>query len=71
MDIETKPKPLRIVSGPYREMEHQLNQLLKDYVALVWNLCAIADQMHVTCVMIHQSEMRKMQLMQGGPIRPN
>jgi len=46
------------------ELEFELNQLLNDYVALVWNFLAVGDHVHGTVVLLHQGEMRKAALMQ-------
>ena len=57
-----KDLSVRIVSGPYQSVELELNKLLLDYAVLVWNFAVIADQIHITAVLVHQREIRKMQI---------
>lgn len=66
MDVVDKPRPLRIISGNHHQVEEQLNLLLKEYAALVWNFLEIAGEVRVSVVMVHQSEFRKAQLLQGA-----
>jgi hypothetical protein len=56
---------LRIVSGPVAQVEAELNTLLNDYMAIVWNFAVIKDEQHVTAVLLHGRELRKQQLAQG------
>lgn len=55
---------LRIVSGPARVVELELNQLLKSYAVTVWNFATVKDEIHVTAILVHERELRKMQLAQ-------
>lgn len=66
MDVVDKPRALRIVSGEYHAVEEQLNLLLKEYAALVWNFLEINGEVRVSVVLVHQSEFRKAQLLQGA-----
>jgi hypothetical protein len=54
---------IRIISGGPDEVEYQVNQLLGDYVPIVWNIQPGTDGPLVTCILIAQSEMRKAQIL--------
>ena len=66
MNIETKPPKLRILSGTPQAVEYELNLLLNDYAALLWNFAGTGDQVTVTVVLIAASEIRMQQMMQGS-----
>lgn len=68
MDAEIKPRRLRIISGTVAEVEEQLNRMLHDYMAIMWNWATVGAELRCTVVLMHQSEMRKAQLMMGGQI---
>jgi hypothetical protein len=55
---------LRIVSGPCKVVEAELNRLLVNYAVMVWNFAVVDGEQHVTAVLVHQRELRKMQLAQ-------
>lgn len=59
MDVEAKPRKVRIVSGEVEEVELQLNILAESYGAIMWNFSVVDNRMWMTVVMIHESEMRK------------
>jgi len=58
MEIET-PRKLLIVSGSAAEVEARLNKVLNEYAAATWNFAVVKDELKVTVVLVHQSEMRK------------
>ena len=60
MSIDQK---LRIIAGGPDEVEYQVNELLGDYVPIVWNIQPGTDGPLVTCILIAQSEMRKAQIL--------
>ena len=66
MDAEIKPRRLRIVSGTVHEVEEQLNRMLDDYMTIMWNWATVGAQLRVSVVLMHQSEVRKAQLMMAG-----
>jgi hypothetical protein len=66
MDPEIKAPKLRIVSDKPEVVARALNVLLDDYAAITWNFAVVKDELTITVVMVHQSEIRKMQLMMGG-----
>lgn len=66
MDAEIKPRRLRIVSGTVFEVEELMNRLLDDYVTVLWNWNVVGADVHVSVVLMHQSEVRKAQLMVAG-----
>lgn len=65
MEIEHKPRRLRIITGPVEVIEEQLNLLIDDYSVLVWHFAAVGERMHSTVVLLSVSEIRKMQLAQA------
>jgi len=67
MEPMIKELKLRIISEKPEVAERALNALLDTYAVVVWNLSPIGDEMRVTAVLLHQSEIRKAQLMMGGP----
>lgn len=71
MDVERKPRRLRIISGPVAELEDQLNRLLNDYNAIVWAFAPVADAMHGTVVLLHNSVLMQQALAQPGGMRRN
>ena len=66
IDPERRPRRLRILSGTVEELELQLNTVLDEYMALVWNFQVVGERIHGTVVMVHASEIRKQQLAQGA-----
>jgi hypothetical protein len=60
MPIDQK---IRIISGGADEVEYQANELLGDYVPIVWNIQPGPDGPLVTCVLIAMSELRKAQIL--------
>jgi hypothetical protein len=66
MDITEKPRKLRLLSGDYHAVEEQLNQLLDDYTAIVWNFVEVAADLRVTVVLVHSSVMRQQMLAQAA-----
>ena len=70
--MEQAPK-VRIVSGKPATVEHDVNELLEHYTPLVWNIQSDWEGVIVTCIMVHESEVRKAQLaaMQMGGLAPN
>ena len=71
MDAEIKPRPVRIISGTPEEIDYELNATLKDYAIMQTNFAVVKDSLRVTVVAIHESEIRKMQLMQAPTGRRN
>jgi hypothetical protein len=71
MDAEIKPRKLRIVTGTVAELEDQLNRLLEHYNAIVWSFAPVADAMHGTVVLLHNSILIQRALAQPGAMRPN
>jgi len=71
MEAEIKPRAVRVVSGSPEEIDYALGASLKGYVIASWNFAVVRDELRVTVVAVHESEIRKMQLMQPLPGRPN
>ena len=70
MDAEIKPRRLRMVTGTVAEVEEQLNRMLDDYMTVSFNYCVVGTELRVTVLLLHQSEMRKAQLMMAGQMGP-
>jgi len=61
----TRVEPrVRIVSGEAAVVEHVVNALLDTYSPALWDISAAGELIVVTCVLVHQSEIRKQQLAQ-------
>ena len=71
VDAEIKPRRLRIVTGSVAELEDQLNRLLNDYNVIVWAFAPIADAMHGTVVLLHNSVLVQQALAQPAVMRRN
>jgi hypothetical protein len=71
MELEIKPRPVRIISGSPEEVDHELNSTLKDYAIMQTNFAVVKDSLRVTVVAVHDSEIRKLQLMQMPTGRRN
>lgn len=71
MEVELKPRKLRIVTGTVAELEDQLNRLLNDYNAIVWSFAPIGEAMCGTVVLLHNSVLMQRALAQPGAMRPN
>lgn len=69
IEVEQKPRKLRIVSGSIEVIEEQLNRLLDDYAVLVWNFSVIDDRQQVTAVLISARELRQQAMAAAaGPV---
>jgi len=70
MEPEIKPRPVRVMSGSPEEIDFLLGSTLKGYAIASWNFAVVKDALRVTVVAVHESEIRKMQLMQMPSGRP-
>ena len=68
MDPVVPELKLRILSGSPAIVEHQLQELLKSYIAATWNFAVVAGELVITVVLVHQSEIMKAQLAAMPPI---
>ncbi|HEY2104320.1 MAG TPA: hypothetical protein VGH29_00955 [Candidatus Binataceae bacterium] len=59
-------KKIRIVCADPVAAENLINELLKDYAPIVWNIQPGPDGVIVTCVLISEAELRKAQLLTGA-----
>ena len=71
VDVEIKPRKLRIVSGTIPELEDQLNRLLNDYNAIVWSFAPVGEAMCGTVVLLHNSVLMQRALAQPGQMVRN
>jgi hypothetical protein len=68
MELQDKPRALRIISGSAAYIEGELNRLADEYAGTQWNYAVVKDELVITVVLIHHSELRKAQLMQSGQV---
>ena len=66
IEISTKPRVFRILSAPPAILEAQVNEACEDYQVLSWTIAVANNEVIVTAVCIHKSEIRKMQLAMAG-----
>lgn len=66
VDVGIPDPAVRIVSGRYDAVEHEVNRMLGDYVVTQWAFAVVDNEFHVTALMLHQRELRKMSLAQAG-----
>lgn len=71
MDIESKRRKLRIVTGTVAELEEQLNRLLNDYNAIVWSFAPLGVAIHGTVVLLHNSVLMQRAIATPGGTRLN
>ena len=57
-----KPLRIRIVGGTREHVERELNQLIDDYVATVWNFVAVEGKVEANVVLFHSSVVLRNQL---------
>lgn len=65
MDMASKPKKLRVISGPVAVVEEQLNELYDDWVFQVWNWTEVNGELVMTVVM-HNAALVRQAAMAGG-----
>ena len=70
MEPEIRPRALRVISGTPEEIDYEIGSTLKGYAIINWNFAVVKDALKVTVVAVHESEIRKMQLMQMPSGRP-
>lgn len=66
VEMEKKPRALRIVEGTVAELELELNALLEDYTALVWNFSPVGAEIRGVVVLISNSVVQRQQLAAAG-----
>jgi hypothetical protein len=54
----------RVVSGPPAVIEHQLNELLNEYIAVLWHWCVVHDELILSAVLMHTRIVHRQQLAQ-------
>jgi hypothetical protein len=62
VQMTTKPPTTRILSGNPLKVEAELNALDDEYVVIETNFAVVKDELTLTLILIHQSELRKMRL---------
>ncbi len=60
--VSDKAPSVRIISGPPEIVERDVNSLLEVYAPIVWNIQSCDGKPLVTCILIHEREIRKSQL---------
>lgn len=69
MDLERKPRKLRILTGPVPEVEVELNRLLDEYNAIVWSFHECGGVAWANVVLLHGSVFMQQALAQPGAMR--
>jgi hypothetical protein len=70
MEIEKRPKKIRIVSRPPALFELEGNLLLEEYILQSVNYAVVNNELILTGLFVHSSELRMAQLMApGAPAR--
>jgi hypothetical protein len=65
IDINSKPKKVKICSGDTQQLEDQLNAYGDSYSPLIWNFAVVGDRVIGTVVMLHSSVIGQMQIAQA------
>lgn len=66
MDMASKPKKLRVISGPVAVVEAQLNELYDDWIFQVWNFLEVNGELVMTVVM-HDAKLFRQAAMAANP----
>jgi hypothetical protein len=61
IDVLENP-PLRVVTAPPVAAVEQINQLLKEYQVMSYHWAVVKDELVLSALLIHKSELRKMAL---------
>lgn len=67
MDVENKPRKIRIVEGTPLEVEALVHELSGAYPQVTFNFLVTDAGIRVVAVLIHESVIRQMQIAMGGP----
>lgn len=62
MEVEIKPRTVRILTGHPDVVEDQIAALGNDYTVTHWHFWAFENVGFVTCVLLHGSIIRQMQI---------
>ena len=62
VDVGIPDPPMRILTGPCRVVEAEVNRMAQSYVVTQWAFAVVNNEFHVTAIMLSQSEIRKAQL---------
>ena len=65
MELENKPRKIRLISGPPALVDAQVNELLDQYGLASINYATTSEGVIVTAYLILASEIRMMQISQG------
>jgi hypothetical protein len=66
IDINSKPRKVKICSGTPEQLEDQLNAYGDSYSPLIWNFSVVGDRVIGTVVMLHSSVIGQMQIAQAA-----
>lgn len=67
-ELETKPRVIRVISGPKEVIEAELNAMAGDWVAQVWFSAWAGDHLEIGAVLVAASELRRAALAAGGSL---
>jgi hypothetical protein len=59
LEVNPKPRKIRIVTGTHLEVERQVNELADDYAVNAWSLWSHEGEARVTAVLLHGSIYRQ------------
>jgi hypothetical protein len=66
MEVNLKPRMVRLETGTPKVIEDLLAALGDQYVVTHWHFWNWQDEARVTCLLVHASAIRQMQIAAGG-----
>jgi hypothetical protein len=69
MEPNVKPRMVRLETGTPKQIGDLIAETGAMYLITHWHFWSAGDEARVTCVMIHESIVRQMQIAQGAPPR--
>lgn len=68
MEPNSKPRMVRLETGTLKQIEDLLAALGDTYVVVQWHFWNWQDEARVTCLLVHASAIRQMQIAQTGGV---
>jgi len=66
MEVNSKPRMVRLETGTPKQIEDLLVDWADTYVVVQWHFWNWQDEARVTCLAVHSSALRQMQIATGG-----
>ena len=66
MDVNTKPRMVRLETGTPKQIEDLIEAWGDTYVVVQWHFWNWQDEARVTCLAVHSSALRQMQIAHPG-----